>query len=94
MPAHLSVGWWGEMPLGEHLKNFLVLPRVDATLHFGDEPVAAEDRKQLAAELHREVARRFRPFVETSEVERLLRLRGEDPESLPAVLRKAPDRFN
>jgi 1-acyl-sn-glycerol-3-phosphate acyltransferase len=94
MPAHLSVSWWGEMPLDEHLKNFLVLPRIDATLHFGDEPVAAEDRKALAADLHREVVRRFRPCVEAAEVERLLRLRSEDPASLPAVLRKAADRFN
>ncbi|MGE0638901.1 MAG: lysophospholipid acyltransferase family protein [Thermoanaerobaculia bacterium] len=93
MPAHLSVGWWGDMPLGEHLKNFLALSRVEASLHFGDEPFAADDRKRLAADLQREVASRFLPFVEREEVERLLRLRHEDPESLPAVLRKAPDRF-
>jgi 1-acyl-sn-glycerol-3-phosphate acyltransferase len=93
MPAHLSVSWWADMPLGEHLKNFLVLPRVDCELHFGDAPVAAADRKTLTAELEREVSRRFRPIVAAAEVERLLRLRGEDPGALPAVLRKAAQRF-
>jgi 1-acyl-sn-glycerol-3-phosphate acyltransferase len=93
MPAHLSVAWWADMALGEHLKNFLALPSVEAVLHFGDAPVASEDRKALAAELEREVSRRFRPFVEKSEVERLLRMRQEDPESLPPVMRKPVDRF-
>jgi 1-acyl-sn-glycerol-3-phosphate acyltransferase len=93
MPPHLSVAWWGEMPLGEHLKNFLALPRVDATLDFGEAPIAAGDRKALAADLHREVVRRFRPFVDGAEVERLLKLRGVDPSSLPEVLRGSVDRF-
>lgn len=93
MPAHLSVGWWGDMPLGEHLRNFLALSRVEARLCFGDEPLAAGDRKALAAGLHGEVSRRFTPLVDRAEVERLLRLREEDPSALPAVLRKAPDRF-
>jgi 1-acyl-sn-glycerol-3-phosphate acyltransferase len=93
MPAHLSVAWWGEMPLGAHLKNFLALPRVDASLDFGDAPIAAGDRKALAADLHREVSRRFRPFVDSAEVERLLAQRGVDPSSLPEVLRRSADRF-
>jgi 1-acyl-sn-glycerol-3-phosphate acyltransferase len=93
MPVHLSVAWWGEMPLGAHLKNFLALPRVEASLDFGDAPIAAEDRKALAADLHREVSSRFRPFVESAEVERLLALRGVDPSSLPEVLRRSADRF-
>lgn len=94
MAPHLSVGWWGDMPLGEHLKNFLALSRVDAALDFGDAPVAAEERKRLTSDLHREVVKRFRPFVEREEIERLMRLRLDDPDALPAVLRKAPDRFN
>ena len=93
MPVHLSVAWWADMPLSEHLKNFLALPRIDCELCFGDEPVAAGDRKSLTAELEREVQRRFRPMVAAEEVERLLRLRQESPEELPAVLRKPGDRF-
>ena len=93
MPVHLSVAWWADMPLSEHLKNFLALPRVECELRFGDEPVAAGDRKTLTAELEREVERRFRPMVTAEEVARLLRLREESPEELPAVLRKSVDRF-
>jgi 1-acyl-sn-glycerol-3-phosphate acyltransferase len=94
MPAHLSVTWWGDMPLGAHLKNFLALPGVDCELAFGDEPVEGGHRKTLATELHREVARRFRPCVDAAEVERLLQLRHDAPDELPPVLRKAPDRFS
>jgi 1-acyl-sn-glycerol-3-phosphate acyltransferase len=94
MPAHLSVTWWGDMPLGAHLKNFLALPGVDCELAFGEAPIEAGDRKSLAAELHREVSRRFRPCVEAAEVERLLRLREERPEELPPVLRRPGDRFH
>ena len=94
MPAHLSVTWWGDMPLGAHLRNFLALPRVDCELAFGDEPIQAGHRKTLASDLHREVARRFRPCVDAAEVERLLQLRHDDPDSLPPVLRKSVDRFS
>lgn len=93
-PTHLSVAWWGEMPLGAHLRELLWLPYVDATIHFGDEAVRADDRKALTAKLYDEVSRRFSPFVPSAEVERLLRLKAEDPQQLPRVLRSPVDRFN
>ena len=92
-PTHLSVAWWGDMPLGGHLREFLWLPSVEAALHFGDGPRRAMDRKHLTAELHAAVAERFEPFVSTEEVERLLRLKAEDPQALPRVLRTPMDRF-
>lgn len=87
-PAHLSVTWWGEMPLAPHLSSFLRLAWVDARLEFGDGAIAGEDRKQLADRLHAAVARRFEPLVESAEVERLLALRDSDPAALPPVLRR------
>ncbi len=92
-PVHLAVAWWGEMPLGEHLREFLWLPRVDAVVHFGDGPQHGEDRKVLTALLHAAVSERFEPLVSTAEVERLMRLKAEDPQALPRVLRKPMDRF-
>ncbi|MEZ5314224.1 MAG: lysophospholipid acyltransferase family protein [Thermoanaerobaculia bacterium] len=92
MPAHLSVGWWGDMPLGEHLKNFLALSRVEAALHFG----GSGRRRRPQAPRRRSAARGGGPL---SAVRRARGSRAppaachEDPESLPAVLRKAPDRF-
>lgn len=88
-PAHLSVGWWGEMPLAPHLREFLSLPWIEATVAFGEEPLAGDDRKQLAEALHREVAASFVPLVDRAEVERLEALRVSDPAALPAVLRAA-----
>ncbi len=92
-PTHLSVSWWGDMPLGAHLREFLWLPHVEASIHFGDAPVTGDDRKALTAELHREVVARFEPFVDSAEVERLKRLKAEDPQQLPRVLRSPLDRF-
>jgi 1-acyl-sn-glycerol-3-phosphate acyltransferase len=93
-PTHLSVSWWGEMALGAHLREFLALSHVEATLTFGDAPQVAADRKQLASQLHAAVAASFEPCVASAEVERLLRLKAEDPQQLPRVLRKPVDRFN
>jgi len=93
-PTHLAVSWWGDMPLGAHLREFLWLPQVEASIHFGDAPVRGDDRKALTAELHREVVARFEPFVDSAEVERLKRLKAEDPQQLPRVLRSPVDRFN
>ncbi len=92
-PTHLAVSWWGDMPLGAHLREFLWLPHVEASVHFGDAPVRGDDRKALTAELYREVVARFEPFVDSAEVERLKRLKAEDPQQLPRVLRSPHDRF-
>lgn len=46
-----AVVWYGGAPLLPHLSRLLRLPRVEATLTFGPEPIADGDRKQLAARL-------------------------------------------
>jgi 1-acyl-sn-glycerol-3-phosphate acyltransferase len=88
VPVHLSVTWWGEMPLGAHLREFLRLPRVEASLRFGTGAIADEDRKRLADRLWQAVAERFEPMVERDEIERLLALRESDAAAVPAVLRR------
>jgi len=87
-PVHLAVTWWGDMPLAPHLKEFLRLPYVEASLAFGAETIADPDRKRLGERLRQAVVERFVPAVESSEVERLLALRDSAPERLPPVLRK------
>ncbi len=66
-PAHLSVCWWGEMELPGHLLGLLALPRIEARLAFGSEPVTDVDRKRLADRLHRKVTGRFVPAVDLEE---------------------------
>ena len=89
-PTHLAVTWWAEMPLGPHLRGLLRLPRIDASIVFGAEPVVHLDRKRLADELWRAVDGAFEPVVATAEVERLLALRDTDPAAVPQILRPRP----
>jgi len=86
-PAHLSVGWWGDMPLAPHLREFLALSWIEASVIFGEEPCADADRKRLAERLRAAVRERFEPIVPAEEVERLAELREKDPERLPPLLR-------
>ena len=62
-PAHLSVCWWGDAPLFAHAQCLFELRRFDVVVRFGPVAVAAGDRKELAARLHREVERIFEPVV-------------------------------
>ena len=62
-PAHLSVAWWGDADFTPHFLALLTLPRIDATVTFGEKTLAGEDRKQLALEAHAAVAGRFTPLV-------------------------------
>lgn len=50
-PAHEAVCWWGGMPFVGHVIGLLGLPRIDATLRFGPEPIVEQDRKLLASRL-------------------------------------------
>lgn len=67
IPAHLSVCWWGDMTFGRHLVALARLPWIEATLRFGDAPIAERDRKRLADQLHQAVSARFIPVVLESE---------------------------
>jgi 1-acyl-sn-glycerol-3-phosphate acyltransferase len=86
-PTHLSVTWWGDMPLGAHLKELTRLDWIEAPIRFGAEPIAHGDRKQLAETHYREISGAFVPLVDRAEVERLLALKESDPAALPAVMR-------
>jgi len=86
-PAHLSVAWWGEMPLLPHLRALLRLSRVEARLVLGERTFEESDRKVLAQRLHEAIAARFEPVVATAEVERLRDLAARDPAALPELLR-------
>lgn len=58
-PARLSVCWWGDMDFVPHLISLFRLPRIEASLAFGTEPVVEADRKRLAERLREEVERRL-----------------------------------
>ena len=62
-PAHLAVCWWGDMGLLSHAACLLTLPSVEAKVRFGEEPLAAEDRKQLAAQAQANVEELFDPVT-------------------------------
>lgn len=47
-----TVCWWGDMPFASHVWGVLLLPRIDANVAFGAEPVSGGDRKQLAVSAH------------------------------------------
>lgn len=57
-PARLSVCWWGDMGFLPHLVSLFRLPRIEASLAFGPEPVVDTDRKRLAERLREGVERR------------------------------------
>lgn len=50
-----DVCWWGDMGFFEHLFRLVRVDAVHAHLRFGTPVASAEDRKSLAAHLHREV---------------------------------------
>jgi 1-acyl-sn-glycerol-3-phosphate acyltransferase len=61
--ASQAVCWWGDMTFFKHLVNLTRLPGFEARLSFGDAPLQGRDRKALAADLWREVRRRFIPVT-------------------------------
>jgi 1-acyl-sn-glycerol-3-phosphate acyltransferase len=69
IPAHLVVGWWGDMPFVRHAWDFCRLRSVEALLDFGAAPIVAPTRGELAARVEQAISARFIPMVTT---ERLL----------------------
>ena len=66
-PASLAVCWWGDMTFFDHFYGLLQLPRIDAYLSFGDEPVQAPDRHELAQRLRHAVSRQLAPMTTAPE---------------------------
>ncbi len=60
-PASLVVCWWGDMTFFGHVFQLLQVPRIEASVVFGDEIFRETDRKVLADELWRSVSARFQP---------------------------------
>jgi 1-acyl-sn-glycerol-3-phosphate acyltransferase len=54
-PASEAVCWWGEMTFLDHFMGLLGLTSVNATVHFGEEPLTAATRHELAARLHESI---------------------------------------
>lgn len=61
--ADQSVCWWGDMTFPGHFFRLLQLPRFEANLVFGKQPIVAHDRRVLAAELWSAVRAHFTPVV-------------------------------
>lgn len=63
VPAHQLVCWWDPTPFPVHFLRLLGVPRFEATLRFGSEPVRADDRKVLADQLREAMAASFTPIA-------------------------------
>lgn len=61
--ASLAVCWWGDMEFAPHFWALCGITRIEASVRFGDEPVRADDRKQLALSLHQAVTNHFTPVT-------------------------------
>jgi 1-acyl-sn-glycerol-3-phosphate acyltransferase len=62
-PASTVVRWPDGVPICAHAMKLLRLDRLEATVIFGDGILRGSDRKQLAAELHREIETKFSPLA-------------------------------
>ncbi len=60
-PPSRSVCWYEE-PIHVQARRFLALDRIRARIEFGDGRVLANDRKELAVELHKRVLAQFTPM--------------------------------
>jgi len=63
MPASTAVSWWDDTGFFAHIWRLFKVPEYTAVITFGDRPIKASDRKELAAELHRRVVESFVPVV-------------------------------
>ncbi len=61
-PASRIIGWWRPEPFFYHVRRMLRYPGSSVTIHFGAEPVAGTNRKEMAATLHDAVAKAYVPW--------------------------------
>ena len=59
--ARDRVCWWQEIGFVPHVLALFGLRRIQCTIRFGDAPVRAAHRKELAAALHARMLQRFEP---------------------------------
>lgn len=62
-PASEVVVWRDPLTLAQNMADVFRLPRLSATIRFGEQPIAGTDRKQLADELYQAVRARFDTMV-------------------------------
>ena len=60
-PTASTVSWWDETGFFAHIWRLFKVREYTAVISFGDEPILNSDRKQLAKELQRQVAKSFVP---------------------------------
>lgn len=65
IPAHLGICWWGEMRFGPHAWDLCRMPGFEATVEFGQEPIIAPTRGELAQRVQQAILERFIPVVST-----------------------------
>ena len=63
MPASRSVCWWGDMEFMPHLRDLLRMKTFKARFVFGDRPVRAGQRKELARQLWQAAQEQFVPVA-------------------------------
>lgn len=63
MPASDAVCWWDDTGFLAHMYRLFTVSRYTAVISFGDEPILAQDRKQLAERLRAKVKERFIPVI-------------------------------
>lgn len=61
-PASEIVGWWRSEPLMYHIRRLIRHKGFTTTLHFGEDPIGGDDRKELARKLHAAVRANFTPM--------------------------------
>lgn len=62
IPARLSVSWWEDINLMEHLIRLASNRSITAQVTFGEKSIKKDDRKLLARELQKEVETAFIPM--------------------------------
>lgn len=65
--ASESVCWWTDITFPSHFMELLKLRKIYGTIHFGNEPITNNDRKELAQELYEKTSKQFVPVTEKSE---------------------------
>ena len=61
-PASRIIGWWRPESFFLHVRRLLRYPGFSASMHFGEKPIAGENRKALATALQRAVAEAYVPW--------------------------------
>lgn len=62
MPPSRAICWWGDEAFFPHVRRLTSLPRFEAIIRFGPEPVQESDRKKLADRLRQAMEAQYIPM--------------------------------